>query len=197
MEQWKKQGADALAQDMEKAQAQQLQSIRKDATQKKGFSFSFAESDEVEKELRKPRSKAYMEVISAIDVLSATDEEIIERLRENVDEDLIDEFADMSDEDLLEEIRATFREEFQSLPIEVTSILHGVLAKCYIGGCDCHAITSEGYILDHFNALGPMPENLAKGRKIYHQYPNCSCVEVYNNCCRVIMPDATVIKVDD
>lgn len=197
MDQWKTQGAGAVAQDAEKAQAKQIQSLRKDATHRKGFSFSFAESDEVEKELRKPRSRAYMEIISSIDVLSATDEEIIERLKENVDEELIEEFEDMSVEELLEEIRETFREEFQSLPIEVTSILHGVLAKCYISGCDCHAITSEGYILDHFNALEPMPEHLAKGRKVYHQYPNCSCVEVYTNCCRVIMPDASVIQVDD
>lgn len=160
--------------------------------------FDIAEDAETQRKLRSPRSEVYMQLFDAVDLLSATDEEIIERLKENLDEDTAEEFLSMSTEELREEIRLSFVEEFASLQIEVKSVLHGVLAKCYITGCDCHAITSEGYILDHYKAGGPIPAELAKGRPILMQYGNkCKCVEVYNNCCRVIMNDSSVVTIDD
>ena len=160
--------------------------------------FDIAEDAETQRKLRSPRSDVYMQLFDAVDLLSATDEEIIERLKETMDEDTAEEFLSMSTEELREEIRLSFVEEFESLQIQVKSVLHGVLAKCYITGCDCHAITSEGYILDHFKAGGPIPAELAKGRPLLMQYGNkCKCVEVYNNCCRVIMNDSSVVTIDD
>ena len=164
-------------------------------TPRKQFSFQFSDSNRVEDALRKPRSRAYMELFDAVDLLSATDEEIIEQLKANMDEDTAEEFLNMSMEELLEEIKESFQEEFESLPIEVESILHGVLAKCYIDGCDCHAITPEGRILEHYSIGLVLPEELEKGRKVYHKYPGCRCVEVYTDCCRVIQMDSTVIKI--
>ena len=159
------------------------------------FNFSFAKQDSVEKELRKPRSKAYTEIFAAIDMLSATDEEIIERLKANMDEDTAEEFAGMTMEELLEEIKLSFREEFQSLEVPVETVLNGVISKCYITGCDVHAIDPEGNILNHFEAGKPLPDMLAPGRVVYQRYPECSCVEVYNNCCRVIQNDGEVITI--
>ncbi len=160
--------------------------------------FHMAEDAETQRRLRTPRSDIYMQLFDAVDLLPATDEEIIEKLKENLDEDTVEEFLSMSAEELREEIRLSFVEEFESLQIEVKSVLHGVLAKCYITGCDCHAITSEGYILDHFKAGGSLPAELAKGRSILKQYGNkCKCVEVYSNCCHVIMNDSSVITIDD
>jgi len=105
---------------------------------------------------------------------------------------------DYTAEELREEIRLSFVEEFESLQVEVKSVLHGVIAKCYITGCDCHAITSEGYILDHYKVNGPMPEELQKGRAILKKYgDSCKCVEVYNNCCRAIMMDSSVVTIND
>ena len=150
------------------------------------FNFSFAKKDSVENELRKPRSKAYMEIFAAIDMLSATDEEIIERLKANMDEDTAEEFSEMTMEELLEEIKQSFREEFQSLEVPVETVLNGVISKCYITGCDVHAIDPEGNILNHFEASKPMPDMLAPGRVVFNRYPTCTCVEVYSNCCRVI-----------
>ena len=40
-----------------------------------------------------------------------------------------------------------------------------------------------------------LPEKLNKGRLVYRRYPNCACVEVYEDCCRVINEDSTVIKI--
>lgn len=167
-------------------------------TTKARASFNITEDAEAQRRLRTPRSEVYMQLFDAVDLLSATDEEIIEKLKEDLDEDTAEEFLSMSTEELREEIRLSFVEEFESLQIEVKSVLHGVLAKCYITGCDCHAITSEGYILDHFKAGGPMPAELAKGRPILRKYgEKCKCVEVYSNCCRVIMNDSSVITIDD
>ena len=160
--------------------------------------FNIAEDAETQRKLRSPRSDIYMQLFDAMDLLSATDEEIIEKIKENMDEDTAEEFLSMSAEELREEIRLSFVEEFESLQIEVKSVLHGVLAKCFITGCDCHAITPEGYILDHFKAGKPLPAELAKGRPILMQYGNrCKCVEVYNNCCRVIMNDSSVVTIID
>lgn len=160
--------------------------------------FNISENAETQRKLRSPRSDAYMQLFDAVDLLSATDEEIIEKLKNNLDEDIAEDFLSMSPEELRKEIKLSFVEEFESLQIEVKSVLHGVLAKCYITGCDCHAITSDGHILDHFKTGSPMPAELAKGRPILMQYGNkCKCVEVYNNCCRVIMNDSSVITIDD
>lgn len=159
------------------------------------FSFSFKEQDKLDAELRKPRSKVYLELFSAIDMLSATDEEIIAKLKENLDEDTAEEFAQMSKEELLEEIKLSFQEEFQNLEIPVETVLQGVISKCYIDGCDCHAIDSVGNILDHFSVGDKMPDELATGRIAFNRYPNCACVEVYSNCCRVIDFDGEVIKI--
>ena len=63
------------------------------------FAFSFSGGDKVDEELRKPRSRAYMEVFDAIDMLSTTDEEIIEQLKANMDEETAEEFAWMTSEE--------------------------------------------------------------------------------------------------
>jgi len=179
----------------EKVEVQRYERAPK--TEKKEFSFQFKNGDKCDEVLRKPRSQAYIEVMGTIDLLSATDEEIIERLKEQVDEDIVEEFAEMTTEEILAEIRATFHEEFAALEVKVESVLQGVLAKCYITGCDCHAIGPDGRFLDHYEIGGTMPPELANGRKVLQQYPGCSCVEVYNDCCRVVNCDTTVIRIDN
>lgn len=159
------------------------------------FQLSFAQKDPLDDQLRKPRSRAYMEIFDAVDLISATDEEIIAKLLDNMDPDCAEEFAEMTTEELLEEIRATIQEEFRSAYLEIEMELHGVLARCYIDGCDCHAISAEGKFLDHYLADGPIPENLQKGRALFGKFPDCKCIEVYTNCCRVILRDSSVIKV--
>lgn len=158
------------------------------------FQFNFA-NDKLDEELRKPRSRAYMECFAAIDMLSATDEEIIAQLKASVDEETAEEFSQMSTEELLEEIKASFKEEFEKL--EVRSVLIGVLAQCYVAGCDVHAISPEGHIINHFNKELELPDGLQKGRIVYNKYPNCRCVEVYTDCCRVVQNDSTVIKISN
>lgn len=188
---------------MKKNNQQQYQTQSQQQTHKqlslsggrKDFAFSFSQSDSLDAYLRKPRSRAYMEIFDAVDMLSATDEEIINKLKANMNPDTAEEFADMSDEELLEEIRASIQEEFRVISKEIQQQMYGVLAKCYIEGCDCHAISSVGVLLDHYEIDGPMPEELKKGRTLLKRFPMCRCIEVYEDCCRVIMDDSSVVKV--
>ncbi|MBE5949635.1 MAG: hypothetical protein E7261_11515 [Lachnospiraceae bacterium] len=181
--------------ETEKQVQNKMQQGHKGGSVNKQFAFSFTESETEDKVLRQPRSQAYVEMFEVIDLLSSTDEEIIARLKEKLDEDVAEEFLDMTDEEILAEIKASFREEFAALEVEATQILHGVLSKCYITGCDCHAISPEGAFLAHFKTTEKMPEELQKGRTVLQRYPDCACVEVYNDCCRVIKNDSTVLKI--
>ena len=147
------------------------------------FNFSMAELNDAERLLRQPRSQEYLAMFELMDMLSSTDEEIIEMLKENMDEDEA------------EQIRAIFLEEFAQIEIEMSSIMLGVLSKCYISGCDCHAITPEGSILEHFKIDEAMPEGYEHGRIAFNKYPDCKCVEVYTNCCRVVMYDGEVVEI--
>ncbi len=191
------QGGYAYKQKEETKEKVNYQAAQKSKVNTNHFSFSFEKQNEVENELRKPRSRAYMELFDAIDMLSATDEEIIEQLKANMDEETAEEFSNMTAEELLEEIKACFQEEFENIQIEMKSILLGVLSKCYIDGCDCHAISAEGDIIAHFNRNEPLPDGLQKGRIVYNRFPNCRSVEVYNNCCRVVNSDSTVTQIND
>lgn len=174
---------------------QQFRTQPRDLPKRQGFTFSFAEGDRLDEQLRKPRSRAYMEIFDAVDLISATDEEIIEKLLAAMDEDTAEEFSEMSVEELLEEIRASIQEEFRTACLDIEQVMHGVLAKCYIDGCDCHAISSSGMFLDHYSIGGTIPEELEKGRKLFGRFPACRCIEVYTDCCRVVMDDSSVIKV--
>lgn len=125
---------------------------------------------ETDRKLRSPRSEIYLQLFDMVDLLSTTDEEI----------------------------RQSFTEEFETLQVEAESVLLGVLSQCYIRGCDCHAITSDGTILDHYRQDAPLPPDLQKGRKILKRYQyQCKCVEVYRHCCRVVMLDSSVVTVKD
>ena len=166
------------------------------------FNFDIDTSRTSDSVYRTPRSQAYLDIIASLDMLSVTDEEIIEKLKDVVDEETLEEFADMSPEELLEELRLCFEEEMLSREVEVQTlaepeILIGVLSKCYISGCDLHAIDGQGNILEHFSASKKMPKELAVGRILYKQNPGCSCIEVYSNCCRIIGNDGSVTRVDN
>lgn len=159
------------------------------------FEFQFSDTQDVDRVLRQPRSAAYLDAFYAIDMLSETDEEIIAKLKAEMDEEVLNDFSDMSAEELLSEIKSCVEEEFAELEIELRSVLHGVIAKCYIDGCDCHAINPQGEILEHFKMNRPIPDELHKGRELIMKYPDCKCVEVYTDCCRVIHEDGTVLKI--
>lgn len=132
-----------------------------------------------------------------MDMLSSTDEEIIERLKEVLDEDLLEEFQDKTAEEILEEIRLSIEEELATKKIPAENKLEGVISKCYIDGCYVHSISSDGAIIKHYTRYGSIPPMLEPGRRLYEKIKgNCNCIEVYTNCCRIISVDGSVEKVE-
>lgn len=160
------------------------------------FQFSFGGKQDIPKKLKMPRSMNYIEAVQAADLLSANDEAIIAKLKEKMDEDAVDELSEMSAEELAKELMRSIREELSDTLNEMKECrLLGVLAKCYIDGCDVHAITSEGEILEHFHEGIPLPNGLDPGRRVFHQHPKCASVEVYTNYCLVVNNDGSVTQV--
>ncbi len=166
------------------------------------FHFKFENNSHYDDFMKRPRSQVYLEAMQLVDMLSSTDEEVIERLKDLVDEDTLEEFKEMTPEEILEELRLSFEEEFAAAELEFKDVPvpprpNAVICKCYIDGCDVHAIDGFGSILQHYRRGANVGEDIDRGRKAYYSHEGCSCVEIYPDCCRVIMPDGSVEKIDN
>ena len=115
MEDLRKQRDPVQAQSQEAREKAQEHVQRENTHSNRKFEFSRQESADQERLLRQPRSREYLAVFEMMDLLSATDEEIIEQLKENMDEEEAEEFAGMTDDEILEEIRNIFLEEFAQM----------------------------------------------------------------------------------
>lgn len=166
------------------------------------FKFHFSDDAHYDEFMRRPRSQAYLEAMQLIDMMSADDEAIIERLAELVDEDTLEEFREMTPEEILEELRLSFEEEFAAASLEfkdtpLPPAPEAVITKCFIDGCDVHAIDGMGNIIRHYRKGETVKKEIQRGRVLYFANPGCQCVEVYTDCCRVVMPDGSVTKVSN
>jgi len=163
------------------------------------FTFDLKTKEKSQLFMRAPRSQAYLDIICSIDLLSSTDEEIIEKLKETVDEDTLEEFAQMTPEELLEELRLSFEEEMAQRQVKLQEFndkLYGVISKCYINGCYVHAIDSKGMILEHYKRNQKLPMALDRAREAYAKCDgNCRCVEAYRWTVRVIAEDGSVEEI--
>lgn len=168
-------------------------------SEKVNFSFDLKLEQKNQLFMRTPRSQAYLDIICSIDLLSATDEEIIEKLKETVDEDVLEEFAQMTPEELMEELRLAFEEEMAQRQIKLQEFndkLYGVISKCYINGCYVHAIDGQGRILEHYTRSQKLPMALDRARKAYAGCDGkCKCVEAYRWTVRVIAEDGSVEEI--
>ena len=59
-----------------------VQQKQQQAAKPQEFRFTFEQSSQLDTQLRKPRSRAFMEALEAVDLPSATDQEIIDALKE-------------------------------------------------------------------------------------------------------------------
>lgn len=189
--------------DTKKQFQQEKQTQKKEdayqAREKANFSFDFKQEEVSQLFMRTPRSQAYLDIICSIDLLSATDEEIIEKLKETVDEDTLEEFAQMTPEELLEELRLSFEEEMAERQIKLEEFndkLYGVISKCYINGCYVHAIDNRGSILEHYTKTEKLPLALSRARDEYTRcLGKCKCIEAYRWSVRVIAEDGSVEEI--
>ena len=117
--------------------------------------------------LRKPRSKKYIEAIRKLDAGGHVQN------RKQVEE-------------ILDEIREEFPE------VNIMGILIGFVAKCHLGRpYEVHSLTVTGAIIEHFQMGHPMPFGLEKARGIAIR-GGYEVIEVYADCCRAISSNGAV-----
>lgn len=117
--------------------------------------------------LRKPRSKSYMDALHKLDAGGHTHN------RDKVNE-------------IIDEIRGEFPE------IEINGILLGYVSKCYLGDpYEVHTLDVTDSIIEHYKAGQPLPNGLEKARSIAMR-GGYDFIEVYVDCCRAVSANGTV-----
>ena len=122
---------------------------------------------ELDRLLRKPRSKQYMETMCCLDVGGHT-----------------------HNQEKVEEIIKALCDEFPEIKLQ--GELLGIVSKCYLGGdYEVHRLNLIGDIIDHFRRGQPLPDGLEKVRSIA-MHGGYEFIEVYSDCCRAIGRDGSV-----
>lgn len=122
---------------------------------------------ELDRLLRKPRSKEYMEAMRRLDIGSHTHNDAQR-----------------------DEIIRILQEEFPE--VQLGGILIGIIGKCYIGPeYDVHSFDTTGGIIHHFHKNESMPPELARARALAAR-GTYEFIEVYHDCIRCVSADGTV-----
>ena len=117
--------------------------------------------------LRQPRSKQYMDAMTKLDAGGHTHNE------HQVNE-------------IIDAIKAEFPE------VELTGVLLGYVSKCYLGApYEVHTMDMTGNIIEHYKSGQPLPGGLEKARAVAIR-GGYSFIEVYVDCCRCISANGTV-----
>lgn len=117
--------------------------------------------------LRKPRSKRYMDALHKLDVGGHT-----------------------NNQNKVNEIIDAIRDEFPE--IEISGILLGFVSICYLGKpYEVHTLDVSGGIINHYKTGQTLPNGLEKARGIAMR-GGYDFIEVYVDCCRAVSANGTV-----
>lgn len=121
--------------------------------------------------LRKPRSKQYMDAMRSLDAGGHVHNR-------------------KQTEDIINAIRAEFPE------VEIDGVLLGIAAKCYLEDpqivYEVHSLDIVGGgIIEHFPEGQPMSDGMEKARSIAMR-GGYAFIEVYSDCCRAVSSNGTV-----
>ena len=117
--------------------------------------------------LRKTRSKQYMDAIHALDA-----------------------GGHVHNQGQVDELVAVIKQEFPD--VELAGILLGYVSKCYLGApYEVHTLDLVGRIIEHYQMGQPLPSGMEKARGIA-LHGGYDYIEVYSDCCRAICGDGTV-----
>lgn len=117
--------------------------------------------------LRSPRSKEYMEAMHKLDAGGHTH-----------NQHKVDELIDI------------IRNEFPE--VEIASIMLGVVSICYLGApYEVHTLDITGNIIEHYKAGHPLPGGLEKARSLAMR-GGYEFIEVYVDCCRCVSSNGNV-----
>lgn len=117
--------------------------------------------------LRKPRSKKYMDAVHRLDAGGHT-----------------------HNQTQVNDIINAIRDEFPEM--EICGVLIGVISKCYLGKpYEVHTLDLTGGIIEHYQAGQCLTDGMerARGLVIHGGY---EFVEVYADCCRCVSANGTV-----
>lgn len=122
---------------------------------------------QIDRLLRSPRSKQYMEALHKLDAGGHTQNQ------NNVNE-------------IINAIRNEFPE------VEINGMLLGYVAICYLGKpYEVHTLDMVGEIIEHYKIGQPLPDQLEKARGIAMR-GGYDFIEVYVDCCRAVSANGTV-----
>lgn len=117
--------------------------------------------------LRKPRSKEYMNAVCGLDA-----------------------GGHVHNCNKVNEIINAIRNEFPE--VEISSILLGTVSQCYLGdNYEVHTLDMTGQIIEHYKCGQPLPGRLEKARSIAI-HGGYDFIEVYVDCCRAVSPNGSV-----
>ena len=117
--------------------------------------------------LRQPRSKAYMDSIHKLDA-----------------------GGHVQNKDKVSEIIHVIKQEFPD--VELSGVLLGFVAICYLGKpYEVHTLDVTGEIIEHFKSGQKLPGGLEKARSIAMR-GGYDFIEVYSDCCRAIGSNGNV-----
>ena len=117
--------------------------------------------------LRQPRSKAYMDAIHKLDA-----------------------GGHVHNQEKVNDIINTIRSELPE--VELSGILLGYVAVCYLGRpYEVHTLDITGGIIEHYKSGQTLPNGLEKARSIAI-HGGYDFIEVYVDCCRAVSSNGTV-----
>lgn len=117
--------------------------------------------------LRKPRSKAYMEAMHKLDA-----------------------GGHVHNQNVVDDIVNTIKQEFPE--VELSGILLGYVAICYLGKpYEVHTLDMTGNIIEHYKAGETLPGGMEKARSLAMR-GGYDFIEVYVDCCRAISSNGSV-----
>ena len=117
--------------------------------------------------LRQPRSKAYMDAIHKLDA-----------------------GGHVHNQEKVNDIINTIRSELPE--VELSGILLGYVAVCYLGRpYEVHTLDITGCIIEHYKSGQTLPNGLEKARSIAIR-GGYDFIEVYVDCCRAVSSNGTV-----
>lgn len=117
--------------------------------------------------LRKPRSKEYMDAMHKLDAGGHTHN--ARKVQEIID---------------------VIRNEFPE--VELKGILLGYVSICYLGRpYEVHTLDLSGQIIEHYKSGQPLPNGMEKARSIAMR-GGYDFIEVYVDCCRAISANGSV-----
>ena len=121
--------------------------------------------------LRTPRSKAYMDAMHKLD-----------------------SGGHVHNQYMIDEIINAIQNEFPE--VELGGVLLGYVSKCYLGNpYEVHTLDVTGGIIEHYKSGNPLPGGLEKARGIALR-GGYDFIEVYYNCCRAVSSNGTVSVIE-